>query len=105
MGSGDKGGFLEGSCDVGLGLKLQGSTSSCKRMMLMPHQYSSHYQHGGASGGSGGGGGGGGGPIYCNASNLVASISDIYDSVGVGAGLPRTLHPFITDTSVFKSTG
>ncbi|KAL6348989.1 hypothetical protein AAG906_033645 [Vitis piasezkii] len=111
MGSGDKGGFLE-RCDVSLGLKMQ--SSDCKRMMLMPHQYSCHYQcdgsgGGGGDGGGGGGGGGDGGPIFCNTSNLVASMSDIYDVVGAGAGagaaVPRTLHPFTTDTSIFKSTG
>lgn len=114
MGSEDKGGFLE-RCDVGLGLKMQGG-SDCKRMTLMPHQYSCHYQcdgsggGGGADGGAGGGGGTGeGGPIFCNASNPVASMSDIYDVVGAGGGagvaVPRTLHPFTTDTSIFKSTG
>ena len=115
MGSGDKGGFLE-RC-VGLGLKMQGS--DCKRMTLMPHQYSCHYQcDGGGAGGGGagggvaaaGGGGGGRGPIFCSASNLVASMSDIYDVVGAGAvagaAVPRTtLHPFTTETSIFKSTG
>ena len=132
MGNGNRSGLVDGTdeaasleCDVGLGLRMQGTESfpSKRMMMAMPHHHPHHHHHvnpcsessmggdGGvysAGGGAGDGGSGGGGPIDCNLSNQqLASLNDIYDAIGAGSvsGAPRTLHPFSTSDSSFKSSG
>ncbi|GFS44510.1 growth-regulating factor 8 [Actinidia rufa] len=129
MGSGNRSGLVDGTdeaaspeCDVGLGLRMQGTESfpSKRMMMAMPHHHPHHHHHvnpcsessmgggGGVCSGGGDGGSGGGGPIYCNLSNQqLASLSDIYDAIGAGSvsGAPRTLHPYSTSDSSFKSSG
>ncbi|KAK9274564.1 hypothetical protein L1049_021813 [Liquidambar formosana] len=115
MGSGARSGFSGSDkaaaieCDVGLGLKMQHTESlPCRKTTVMSSHipyYQPRLSSPSESCGGGGGfgsGGGGGGPIFYNASNQVAYMSDIPDVIGAGASsvaLPRTLHHFDTDTT------
>ncbi|KAK3018850.1 hypothetical protein RJ639_003478 [Escallonia herrerae] len=137
MGSGDRSwGSEKGAaaasleyCEVGLGLKMQqndlyngcSSSSSGRKMMVMPHLPYHHHLSSGDSGfggdfgdgSNGNGSGSGGGPLFSNTSNnQVAFLSGLYDAVGAApasggtaAVLSRTLHPFPPDTPFRSSSG
>ncbi|XP_059443722.1 growth-regulating factor 8-like [Corylus avellana] len=100
-------------CDVGLGLRMQPAQSfPQKMMMVMPHH--DHPSHEALP--SNGGFGwetGGGRHMFCNTSNQVAPMRDIYDLVvGADAGsgaraavVPKPLNPSNTDIFTFNSSG
>ncbi|KAJ4711792.1 Growth-regulating factor like [Melia azedarach] len=108
-------------CNVdGLGLRLRMRESpsiSSKRMMFLPRNYynnheavllSSSSSRGSDSSGSGGG------SMFCNTSNQIACMSDIYDVVGAASGsgtnasvlMPKSLNPPNSDSFFpFNSSG